>query len=419
MITQLTGGTDVVSVTDANAPKGWSHVRIWSGIDGYIPANRLGTQLPEKAREGVCNFPGVPEAYAETLPPDKGPWPLSAQGTLTQSATLSSQPDEASPPIASLADGQALSITQWITGLSGLPWYHVQTPAGSGWLWSGAVHLTLPDPDTHQVQGRPVWAGAAGKGMWFTNYLTHHADVDAMMRAAKLAGVTHVYAEVAISKFGFYARNSLDRLIPAAHAQGIKVIAWVYPSLDNVGDDIRLSTMVATYRTPSGDVPDGLACDLEENATGGNIYSYGQVLRGLLGPDELLVAAVFHPFTHAGYPYGAIAASWNVLAPMDYWHSHTRDYMPESVQRFVATSITHIRAAIVAAGGRADMPIEEIGQTYDMFTDDGTGGGNSPSAEEISADIATARDLGCIGISFYQWQTATQDQWQVITQSTW
>src|SRR5207245_676261 len=126
-----------------------------------------------------------------------------------------------------------------------------------------------------------------------------------------------------ISKYGFYARNSLDRLIPAAHAQGIKVLAWVYPSLDNVSDDVRLSTMVATYRTPTGERPDGLVCDLEENATSGNVYAYGQVLRGILGPDTLLVAAVFHPFTRAGYPYGAVAASWNVLAPMDYWHSRS------------------------------------------------------------------------------------------------
>jgi hypothetical protein len=30
-----------------------------------------------------------------------------------------------------------------------------------------------------------------------------------------------------------------------------------------------------------------------------------------------------------------------------------------------------------------------------------------------------ARELGCIGISFYQWQTADQEQWGVITKSAW
>jgi hypothetical protein len=59
MITQLMGGTDV---TLLDATKTWAHVRIWSGVEGYIPATTLGGQPPASARQGVCNFPGLPDA---------------------------------------------------------------------------------------------------------------------------------------------------------------------------------------------------------------------------------------------------------------------------------------------------------------------------------------------------------------------
>ena len=99
------------------------------------------------------------------------------------------------------------------------------------------------------------------------------------------------------------------------------MIAWVYPTLENVTDDIRMSVRVANYVTPTGDRPDGLATDIEEVMDSGSVYTYGQVMRALLGPNELMVNSAMHPFTHASYPYAAIAASWNVMAPMNYWHS--------------------------------------------------------------------------------------------------
>jgi hypothetical protein len=446
LMTQLLGGTDVTAVGgDAN----WTHARIWSGLDGYIPTKALGAQPPAHAREGVCAFPGLPDATAEDPMPSGSPWPLAAQGLLISPATLYSQADDQSLPTGALALGQSITIDQWTAGPSHQPWYHVtgtqtpiqtpvsaqQTPpaqqptqqptqqtaqASAGWVWSGSVRLTLPDPATRQVRGAPIWTPVAGKGMWFTNYLPHHADVQAMMRAAKSAGITHVYAEVAISKFGFYAPNTLDRLLPAAHAAGIKVLAWVYPDLSSVGDDIRLSARVATYQAPSGDRPDGLAADIEEATDSGSIYTYGEVLRGLLGPDTLLVATVFHPFARAGYPYAAIASSFNVLAPMNYWHSRSgRTYSAQDVARFVSTSILTIRAEMHGVGDASELPIEELGQTWDMFTDDSTAGPDAPTGDELTADMRTARELGCVGVSFYEWQTATQQQWAAISAYTW
>ncbi|HEX8731898.1 MAG TPA: SH3 domain-containing protein [Ktedonobacterales bacterium] len=418
LITQLLGGTDVTAL--GAAAGGWSHVRIWSHTEGYIATNLLRATPPAEALEGDCSFPGVPDPAPSLLPADNGPFALVAHGHTIAPTTLYAWPGDGAAPLAGAPAGMAVTISQWEGASGGQPWYHITSQVGAGWVWSGAVRLDEPDPATHLVKGKPVWSLVAGKGMWFTNYQTRHADLSALVADAKAAGVTHIYAEVAISWYGFYAANSLDRLLPVAHKQGIAVIAWVYPKLSDVTSDVRMTMRVANYRTPGGERADGIATDVEEVIDSGSVYTYGQVLRGLLGPDTLLVDSAMHPFTHAGYPYAAIAASWNVLAPMDYWHSSRRHaYTPQDVARFVTISVVTIRAAMLEAGVSSPIPIEETGQMYDMYSSDGAGVGHNPSAAEITADLAASRALGCIGASYFEWQTATQSQWDALSTFTW
>lgn len=418
LITQLLGGTDVTLL--GAAPPGWSQIRIWSHTTGYTPSATLGNTPPSTAAEGNCTFPGVADPNPDILSPNNGPFPLTAQAQTIVPATLYAWPDHNAAPLAGVPSGSPLSISEWSSDRAGQPWYYAQTSAGAGWLWSGAARLRAPDPATHTVNGKPVWAAVAGKGMWFTNYLTRHANLAYLVADAKAAGITHIYAEVAISPYGFYAPLSLDRLLPVAHAQGIAVIAWVYPTLSNVSADVRMTMQVANYRTPSGDHADGIATDVEEVTDSASVYSYGQLLRGLLGPDTLLVDAALHPFTHAGYPYAAVAASWNVLAPMDYWHSrYSRTYTAQDVTAFVSSSVVTIRAAMLAAGVATPIPIEELGQSYDMYSQDEAGTGHSPTGAEITADLGAAKSLGCIGASYFEWQTATQAQWDALSAFKW
>ncbi|HEY7092326.1 MAG TPA: SH3 domain-containing protein, partial [Ktedonobacterales bacterium] len=185
LITQLLGGTDVAATGEGDA-SGWTHVRIWSGIDGYVPSSLLGAQQPEHPREGVCTYPGLSAAVAEDPPADTGPAPLNAKGVTIVATPLYAQPDANSQQVATLAQGQAISISQWAVGPGGQPWYQVSANGKSGWIWSAKVKLSIADPAKRQVNGQPIWRPIAGKGMWFTNYLPHHSDVDQMMRAAKL-----------------------------------------------------------------------------------------------------------------------------------------------------------------------------------------------------------------------------------------
>lgn len=420
LLTQLLPGTEVTSLAQVSVgAQQWTHVTIWSGIEGFIPSAQVSANFPAGVGDNGCSYPGLPIAEANPLPTLHGPFPLSGHALVTMPATVYSNPDNHSMPIASLAPETSVSFTAWASDASGIPWYQVTIAQGTGWLWGGALRMDLPNPATHTVNGQPIWAPMAGKGIYATNYLVHHSDVNALVQAAKKAGFTHFYTEVAITRFGFYAQDSLNRLLPVAHQAGLKVIAWIYTNLDNVGDDARMTELVANYRTPSGDRADGMLMDIEEVTDSASVYTYGQLARAMLGPDVLFVASVFHPFARPGYPYAAIAASFNVIAPMNYWHSRkNRQYSDAAVERFVSVSVQTIRAAMSVAGG-TPLPIEETGQSYDMYTAAFTGWKDAPTSSEVNADLRTARDLGCIGISFYEWQTATQDEWSTISAYKW
>jgi hypothetical protein len=417
ILTQLLGGTQLRQVDTVQAGDGsrWVHAMLWGTLDAYIADSDVGPAPPARAEEGVCSYPGLPDAVADPLIPAIGPWPLAAQGQVSVPTELLAAPDVTSIPKAAASVGQEVVLTAWVTDAMTRLWYRATIEQVSGWLPVTCVRLALPDLATHLIQGSPAWQVVAGKGMWFQNYLPHHSDIEALVQAARQAGLSHLYAEVAISRLGFYGRNTLDRLLPVAHAAGIKVIGWVYPYLQDIATDVRLTQEVALYQTPSGDKVDGVASDMEEVTSESAIYSYGQVLRALLGPDEVMVANVLHPLTHASYPYGALAGTWNVVAPMDYWHGrHLHAYSAADVRRFVQTSLTTLQAVLGTS-----TPIEEVGQTYDMYTDDGAGERDAPTAAELAADLAIVKQLHCIGASYFAWQTASPAEWQVLSATRW
>jgi hypothetical protein len=62
---------------------------------------------------------------------------------------------------------------------------------------------------------------------------------------------------------------------------------------------------------------------------------------------------------------------------------------------------------LIRAATRADEPVEVLGQMFDWYQN----GVNSPSAAEIAACAAAARDGGAVGVSFFEWNHATQEEW--------
>lgn len=417
ILTELLGGNDMTYAGPVPTPDGtaWDHVKIWSGVDGFVRASDVGPQPPPNNQlGGEENCPPFTPGADE--PSGSGPWSLVAQATFIAPSTLLSTSSLTGFPTGEVAQGARASINQWAADSSGNPWYHVTTGSAAGWAPVSRLRLNMPDPATATVNGQPVWQPIIGKGMWLKNYAPHHSDVNAIVQAAKLAGITHLYTEVAISGSGFYASDTLNRLLPVAHKNGIAVIATVFPALHDVSADIRLAVTVGQYQDSAGDHVDGIAMDIETVISSQAVYDYGQVVRAELGSSMVMVANVYHPQNFANYPYDAIAASWNVISPMDFWHLPDHTYTAAGTRAFVSTSLVTLRAAV-----GPKLPIEELGQMYDMSKDPygSVGGTAAPSAAEIIADIETARQLGCIGVTFFTWQTATQAQWQALVATPW
>src|SRR5260370_16233035 len=138
------------------------------------------------------------------------------------------------------------------------------------------------------------------------------------------------------------------------------------------------------------------------------VRAYGQVLRARLGPRVLMIIATYPPQEYWGkrYPFRTAAQSWDVIAPMDYWNIHNHPYTESQAYSFVATSISGIQAAT----NNPTVPIDVVGQMYDAYGD----GMHSPSRHEVRGAIRAASDKGATGISFFEWNHATPEEWDAL-----
>ena len=257
----------------------------------------------------------------------------------------------------------------------------------------------------------PTIRGAlpVGKGMWlYVPEQIEGGNVDALVARAKAVGLTHLYVRTGSSRMGFYAQEYLNRLLPAAHANGIRVYAWDFPYLDNWQDDVGRATAAISYLTPDGHRVDGFSADIETRAQGVNVApdtarAYGAGLRRAVGPDYPLVATVPRPSPQlVTYPFAEVVESFDAIAPMIYWLN--RDSAADA-------------AATLATLRVFNKPLLPIGQAYDGGAEGGRPG--VPAAWEILRFMQVSEEQGAAAVSFWSWQHADQEAWDAIQGSPW
>jgi len=331
---------------------------------------------------------------------------LHVSGFLRWPTNLRVAPDTQARRVALLHAGAVLALDDWAVGTDGAAWYHSADAHLHGWIYADNVVLQRPRASGQAATLAPL----RGTGMWLTYPLLRQTTAAELVATARAAGLTHLYVEVGISGSGFYGAPGLAALLPAAHRAGLAVIAWVYPYLRDLPADLALSVAAARYAAPSGDRPDGLLADVEENMGEGAVHVYGQLLRAALGPGALMAIATYPPQSLPGatYPFASAALSWDVIVPMDYWHTSPRRYSAAEVYQYVRESVAEIRART-----RSAMPVAVIGQMFDIFSEQPLQ--NTPGAAEILACAAAARDSGSLGLSFFAWGHATAEEWGLLT----
>jgi peptidoglycan hydrolase-like protein with peptidoglycan-binding domain len=245
-----------------------------------------------------------------------------------------------------------------------------------------------------------------GKGMWLYQLsMSEGGDANKVVRKAQALGLTHLYTRLGSSKGGFYAQKELDKLLPVAHAAGIKVIGWDFVYLtDPIADAVRSKAEI-DYTTPDGHKIDAFSADIETGAEGVNLTAegaaaYGAKLRELAGPSYPLIATVPRPSPKRSFPFAEATAAFDAIAPMVYWQN--RDPATD-----VAGAIDYL-----AQFGK---PILPIGQAYNGGPEGGPD--RDPPKEQLVAFMNTAHAKGAVGVSFWVWNHATADHWSAIDEA--
>jgi hypothetical protein len=260
-----------------------------------------------------------------------------------------------------------------------------------------------PGPNQPTV---PAAKGAlpVGKGMWLYNPVRSNGGVPLdIVHRAQAVGLTHLFVRVGSSHDGFYAQDFLNRLLPVAHANGIRVYGWDFPYLDDWSADVARAVAAITYRTPDGQALDGFTADIETRSEGVNITpdtgrAYGILLRQRVGNDYPLIATVPRPSPQLhGFPFAEVVEHFDAIAPMIYWLN--REPGLDTAGAFLALQGFH-------------KPIMPVGQAYDGGPEGGRPG--VPPPAELERFMQVSSDYGAPAVSFWSWQAADQPAWDTI-----
>jgi hypothetical protein len=273
-----------------------------------------------------------------------------------------------------------------------------------------ALGLAIPAA----AAGAPDLDPYRGLGTWVDIY------DDAQLKApeatvARIAarGVRTIYLETANFKQSrdVVRPDRLSRMLDAAHASGIAVVAWYLPSFQAGGRDLRRSLAAIGFRSAGGQAFDAFALDIEWSGVGPvalrnrRALDLSRRLRAAVGPDYALGAIIPNPRGMElrrdywqPFPYAELAAIYDVFVPMVY--STYRGDGPAVVSRDVTRSMTILRTAT----GRPDVPVHLIG-----------GLGHELSGAEARAFARLVSTLRPQGWSLYDFSVTAPSAWTALS----
>jgi hypothetical protein len=345
----------------------------------------------------------------------------SADPAAAAPATLTPTPEPASPTAVPTPAARPTPPTTRTPKPAARPLYPLPAPAiqpqpcpapplppGKPRPFPAPVVAEAAVPAPVSVPARQVSLHAvAGKGMWITSWPKTRLDAAAVVRKAKAAGLRQVWVRTGGTKQGYYGDALLESLLPPAHAAGIAVIAWDFPTLSDPLADVERAVRALSY-TVQGQRLDGFAPDIETKAEGVHLTSkrvtaYLSRVQ-LAAGDRPVVDTVPRPTKKrlASYPYTASARYSDGFTAMVYW----------SCLEPGATTLAAIRDL-----KRFHRHVAVVGQAYDMGPEGGRRG--LPSGAETWRFLDVAKRGGAFGASLYTYDTAGPHQWGPLGAYPW
>jgi len=203
--------------------------------------------------------------------------------------------------------------------------------------------------------------------------------------------------------------RQLGPLVDAAHAAGLKVVAWYLPTLLYPPRDLRRVLTAVRFTTPTGGHFDSFALDIEASDVrtvtlrNTRLLALAAALRAAVGESYALGAIVpsgvgmeRHPKYWPGFPFAGLAESFDVFLPMAYSTYRVRGRTMSA--RYVMRSVALLRAEV-----GSDVPVHVIG-----------GIANRMGPSETRGFMDAVARCGPIGYSLYDFATTWGSAWKEL-----
>jgi hypothetical protein len=282
-------------------------------------------------------------------------------------------------------------------------------------LCTVALGVAAALPQAAAAASAPIFS-YRGLGTWVDMYDARAWDnPTAAVKDMKSHGVHTLYLETAnyhlpSGSAPMFRPADAGRLIEAAHAQGIKVVAWYLPGFKDPAKDWKRTKAALDFKSSGGQKFDSFTLDVEASIVknvdtrNARLRQLSNRIRAYVGRKYPLGACIPSPAgmaMHTSYwprfPYKTLAGIYDVFVPMGYYTYHGNGYA--NAYGDTRDNIRIIREKT----GRPTVPIHVI-----------AGDGAKSSATETTAYVRALRENGALGGSMYDWATTSDASWKAL-----
>jgi len=259
-----------------------------------------------------------------------------------------------------------------------------------------------------------------GLGAWVDVYDYAALDPATTIADLKAHGVRTLYLGTARydSATDILYPDEVAAWLPAAHAAGIRVVGWYVPDYADLARDVRRTLAIAGYVSPAGQRFDAIGLDIEYPLNPPNVNAWNQAVgtqlaqvraRTMVPLAAIVLPPVFmrlYPDRWSTFPWPALTAYANAVAPMDYWTSYTpAPRCAAGDAQYCAYQYT--RDNVLLSRQYTGLPVHVIG-----------GSGDTVTVAQVADFVRAARETAAAGGSFFDYRTTKPEFWPYLGQLT-
>jgi hypothetical protein len=275
----------------------------------------------------------------------------------------------------------------------------------SGALVAPATRASVTSREPAAYAGLGTWVDIFASSTW--------AQPERAVAAMARDGVRTLYLQTGnySQRADLVRRRAVGRFVDAAHAAGLRVVAWYLPSFADPAQDRRRALAAIRFRSAEGERFDSFALDIEASlvkpaslrtqrllrlsaelrAAAGPSYALGAITPGPVGLRR-------HPAYWPRFPYRQLARYYDVFLPMAYFtDAHVHGSGP--ARAYLATDVAGIRLRT----GNPHVPIHLIG-----------GIAGSMGAADTAGFMRAVADCAPVGYSLYEFPLTRRATWTAL-----